>query len=134
MKRVVNLTMAIILAASSAVQAKPSLWSYPRVDQGLFDMGVAYGIKENCDSLDERTLYGLSFALSLRSFARNQGYTNDEVMDFWKSKKERKALRVRVTKYLNDQGLDPDTPNALCAFGKQQMADETQVGKFLRNK
>lgn len=131
MKKTV-LAICVCAFAAPVVAAKPSLWSYPRVDQGLFDMGVAWGIQDNCDSIKERTFYGLSFALSLQSYAQEQGYTSQEVKAFYKSPEEKQKLRERVTKYLEDQGLDPETPNALCAYGEQQIAEETQVGKFLR--
>ncbi|MEO1563374.1 MAG: DUF5333 domain-containing protein [Pseudomonadota bacterium] len=132
MKTFVKACIIAAIATPLVAETKPSLWTYPRVDQGLFDMGVAYGIKENCDSIGERTFYGTTFALSLANYAQNQGYSYDEVRKFWRSKKEREALRVRVTKYLEDQGLDTETPNALCDYGEEQMVKKTQVGKFLR--
>ena len=134
MSKLVKIAAVTLLAIPAMGQAKPSLWSYPRVDQGLFDMGVAFGIKENCDSIAERKFYGTTFAISLANYAQDQGYTYDEVKTFVESKEEKEKLRVRVTKYLTDQGLDPEEPNALCSYGEQQIAEGTQVGKFLRKK
>ena len=132
MKTLVKAICIAALATPVVAQSKPSLWSFPRVDQGLFDMGVAYGIKENCENIGERTFYGATFALSLSSYAQDQGYTSKEIRDFYRSDEEKAKLRVRVTQYLKDRGLDPDEPNALCDFGEQQIASGTQVGKFLR--
>ncbi|MEM9716513.1 MAG: DUF5333 domain-containing protein [Pseudomonadota bacterium] len=132
MTRFVVILCAAMMATSAIAQAKPSLWSFPRVDQGLFDIGVAYGISENCSSLEERKIYGASFALSLSNYAQSQGYSFDEVRNFVRDDEEKAKLRVRVTKFLEDQGLDPSVPNALCDYGKDQIAAETQVGKFLR--
>ena len=126
------LALSVCAIAAPLAAAKPSLWSYPRVDQGLFDLGVAFGIKENCETIEERKFYGISFLLNLSNYAQDQGYTAKEVKAFVKDDEEEEKLRKRVTEYLNDQGLDPATPNALCAYGEQQIAEGTQVGKFLR--
>ncbi|MEO0342285.1 MAG: DUF5333 domain-containing protein [Pseudomonadota bacterium] len=132
MKKFVLTLCIAAFAAPLMAQAKPSLWTYPRVDQGLFDMGVAWGIQDNCERIGERTFYGLTFALSLQSYAQEQGYSSQEVKAFYRSSEEKQKLRERVTNYLEDQGLDTETPNALCNYGDQQIAEGTQVGKFLR--
>ena len=124
--------LSCALSLPSFAGDKTSLWDVPLVDKGLFDMGVAWGIKENCDRIEERKVYGASFALKLAGYARDHGYTTKEVKDFYKDKTEKAKLRARVTKYLQDQGLDPDEPNALCGFGDEHIQNETQVGKLLR--
>ena len=131
MKRAVIGLLAVAMTASP-VFAKPSLWSYERIDNGLFDIGVAWGVKENCTTLKENRLNGVMFSLGLYNFAKAQGYTHDEVKSFLDSDAEKAKLRKRVTIYFNDQGLNPDTPNALCEFGKTEIANGSQVGKLLR--
>lgn len=133
MKTTIMTTLATVIIALP-VSAKPSLWSYPKIDQGLFDVGVAYGIKSNCTSIVEHKIRAATFAWSLVNYARGKGYSTQEVRQFIDSPVEKAALRARVTKYLKGKGLDPQTPNALCSMGKTEIAKGTQVGKLLRPK
>ena len=76
---------------------------------------------------------GISFSFGLYNYAKSKGYSHGEVRDFLDDDAEKAKLRTRVTSYFNDQGLDPDTPNALCAFGQDQITQSTQVGKLIRS-
>ena len=121
----------IFLFSAGAVHAKPSLWSFERVDQGLFDVGVAWGVKENCSYISENKLRGIGFLLRLSNYAMEQGYSRAEVRAFVKDPVEKAKLRKRVTKYFQDQGLDPNVSDALCSFGDAAIKSQTQVGKLL---
>ncbi|MEM7241851.1 MAG: DUF5333 domain-containing protein [Pseudomonadota bacterium] len=131
MKKAVIGLLTIALTSAPAI-AKPSLWSYERIDTGLFDIGVAWGVKENCTTLTENRLNGMVFSLGLYNFAKAQGYTHDEVKSFLDSDAEKDKLRQRVTAYFKKQGLNPDERNALCTFGNNEITAKTQVGKLLR--
>ncbi len=132
MKRAgIGILSALLLAAPAI--AKPSLWTYERIDSGLFQIGVAFGVSENCASIDENRIGGFSYSLGLYNYAKSQGYTHKEVKAFLEDDAEKEKLRARVTQYFLDQGLNPETPNALCDFGNQNIAQETQVGRLLKN-
>ena len=131
MRKIIISTLSLLILGSVAV-AKPSLWSYERIDTGLFQIGIAWGVKENCSVLKEHRLNGITFSLGLYNYAKSQGYSHDEVRDFLDSDAEKEKLRARVTTYFKNQGLNPDTQNALCQYGETQIANGTQVGRLLR--
>ena len=132
MKRA-GIIIATLAMTTSVVAAKPPLWSYERIDNGLFQIGVAWGVKENCATIDENRFNGISYSLGLYNYARGQGYSHKEVKTFLDDDSEKEKLRARVTQWFLDQGLNPDTPNALCSFGNDQITQRTQVGKLLKS-
>ncbi|GLQ34775.1 hypothetical protein GCM10007939_10580 [Amylibacter marinus] len=130
--RIVTIS-ALILALGTASVARPaSLWDVPEVDRGLFQIGVAHGVRKNCNTIEAHKLRGASFAWKLVGHARDAGYSMSETRAFIEDKDEKAVLRARVVKYLQSKGLDTETPNALCQFGEAEIAKKSQVGVLLR--
>lgn len=124
------LLIAAVLATPAF--AKPSLWNYERISQGLFDIGVAHGIRKNCDNISANKFRGATFAWSLVNYAKSQGYTQAEVRAFIDDDAEKAKLRKRVEADMAAKGLDYKTPNGLCDFGRAEINKGSQVGKLLR--
>ena len=131
MRKIIISTLSLLMLGG-VTMAKPSLWSFERIDQGLFQIGIAWGVKENCTAIKEHRLNGITFSLGLYNYAKSQGYSHDEVKSFLDDDEEKAKLRKRVTAYFKDQGLNPDSPNALCQYGETQIAERNQVGRLLR--
>lgn len=125
------ITLGLAVIVSPAV-ARPSLWEVPAVDKGLMNIGIAHGIRKNCDAIYANKLRGISYVWNLIGYAKEAGYSMKETRAFIDDDVEKEKLRVRVVKYLKAKGLDPETPNALCSFGKAEITKKSQVGVLLR--
>lgn len=127
-------TLFVSVLAVSPISAAQSetLWDVPKVNQGLYIIGIAHGIRKNCDQIDANKLRGASFAWSLVGHAKDAGYSMKETRAFIDDDTEKAVLRKRVVAYYKSKGLDPDTPNALCSYGKAEIAKKSQVGVLLR--
>jgi hypothetical protein len=129
--RIAAVTLGLALIASPAL-ARPSLWDVPAVDTGLMNVGIAHGVRKNCDAIDANKLKGISYVWNLVGHAKKAGYTMKETRAFIDDDVEKAKLRKRVTKHLKAKGFNPDTPNALCSFGKAEINKKSQVGVLLR--
>lgn len=121
--------LSVGLAAPSF--AKKSLWSYDKISTGLFDMAVANEIGKRCESIGTRKLRGLSFAQSLFSYAKSEGYTYSEVKAFIEDDKEKAVLKARVVPYLKNEGVDMNKNETFCPLGQREIKKNSQIGKLL---
>lgn len=127
------LTLAAVIVVSPLnAMAKETLWDVPEVNSGLFQIGVAHGIRKNCDQIDANKFRGATYAWSLVGHAQDAGYSMKETRAFIDDKDEKAVLRKRVVAYYESKGLDHETPNGLCEYGKAQIAKKSQVGTLLR--
>lgn len=131
--RLTVLALAGFVAMSPAnAIAKSSLWDVPEIDRGLFNIGVAHGVRENCDAISANKLRGVSYVWTLVGHAQDAGYTMKETRAFIDDDAEKAVLRARVVKYFKSKGLNPEKSNSLCEFGKAEITKQSQIGVLLR--
>ena len=97
-----------------------------------FNIGVAHGVRENCDAISANKLRGVSYVWTLVGHAQDAGYSMKETRAFIDDDTEKAVLRARVVKHFKSKGLDPEKSNALCEFGKAEITQKSQVGTLLR--
>ena len=131
--RITTLTLiGLMVATPIMATAKTSLWDVPAVDKGLMQIGIAHGVRKNCDAITAHKLNGISYVWNLVGHARDAGYSMKETRAFIDDDIEKEVLRKRVVTYLKAKGLNPDKSNALCEFGKAEINKKSQVGVLLR--
>lgn len=127
---------ALALIASSVmaapVQAKTPLRDVAAIDDHLMAVGIADEIRKQCDGINARMIKALSVLQGLKSYARDLGYTNDEIDDYVTSKSEKKRMRAKAEAWLAAQGVDGNDTAQLCRFGKDQIAQGGKIGELLR--
>lgn len=130
MRNLIAVAAISVLVASTAT-AKPALRDVQEIDNGLYVVGLAHEIRENCPTIDARMLRAISFLQDLKREARDLGYTDDEIRKHLKSKEEKKRLRDRAARYMESQGLDQDK-EGYCALGKAEIEQNSEIGALLR--
>ena len=111
---------------------KPTLWDIPQVDNGLFNIGIAHAIRQNCSFIEADSLAGIFYVWKLIGYAKKAGYSLKETRVFIDDDNEKSVLRSRVKKYLKSLGLNSEKLNTLCDFGKVEITNRSQIGKLLR--
>jgi hypothetical protein len=129
--RIAAVTLGLALIVSPAL-ARPSLWDVPAVDKGLMNIGIAHGVRKNCETINANKMKGISYVWNLVGHAKEAGYTMKETRAFIDDDVEKAKLRKRVVKHLKAKGLNPEKSNALCEFGKAEITKKSQVGVLLR--
>ncbi|PIB24323.1 hypothetical protein BFP76_03650 [Amylibacter kogurei] len=132
MRNILTTAAAISVIITGVAVAKPSLWSYDKISQGLFDMAVANEIGKRCSSISTRKIKGLSFAQSLFSYAKTKGYSYSEVKAFIEDDKEKAKLRARVVPYLKSEGVNINSPETFCPLGQREIKKNSQIGVLLK--
>jgi hypothetical protein len=128
-------TVALILGFglfAGASAALPPLKDQTYVSEGLISTAIAYEISDKCDTIEGRFIDGLNFLYSLRDYARQLGYSEEEIEAYMDDKVEKERLiQVAWGRFADMGGVKGDYAT-YCAVGEAEMAAQTQVGKLLR--
>ena len=90
-------TLGLALITTPAL-ARPSLWDVPAVDKGLMNIGIAHGVRKNCDTLKAHKLNGISYVWKLVGHAKEAGYSMKETRAFIDDDIEKEIKAVRSSK------------------------------------
>lgn len=131
MRNMLGLAVIFVLAVTAA-QARPSLRDVPKVENGLFSMAVADEIRNNCTDISARMLKALSELKSLERYARELGYTKDEIKAYIRSDAEKNRMRAKRDAYLHTQGVVKTDPATYCAAGRAEIKNSSQIGALLK--
>lgn len=126
--------LAIVASSiiSAPIQAKVPLREVSAIDDHLMAVGIADEIRKKCDGINARMIKALSVLQGLKSYARDLGYTNDEIDDYVTSNAEKKRMRAKAEAWLAARGVDGNDTGDLCRFGREQIAVGGKIGELLR--
>jgi len=134
MKQIV-LSLGLILFSTAALaQALPPLHENRNVRFSFYSAGLADIVRNNCPELDGRMMRGLRYALALRSYALDLGYTMDDVETLLANKKEEERLRQEIVADLAARGATPGNTEAYCRVGREEIAKDSLAGRLLRDR
>lgn len=131
MRFISSLVLSVALCVGP-VLAKPHLRDVSEIDDTLMAVAIADEIRKSCDGIDARMFRALNTLSSLKRMARARGYSDSEIEAYVTSKSEKRRMRAKAESYLAAQGVDAGATAKLCAFGRAQMAQDTQIGRLLR--
>lgn len=124
------IALAVVMAAGS-LSAQTALKDVAYVRDGIIHVGMAYEISRKCDDIRARTFRGLGFLNSLKTHARNLGYSDAEIDAYINDKAEERRLEQIARQQLADLGVVPGDDRSYCAVGRAQIAANTRVGWLL---
>ncbi len=112
--------------ANAAVRAMPDLYN------PLFTAAVIAYVVRGCDDLrgpsrTQRRAYFLPVYFS----ARRAGFSRAQIEAFVNDSDEQARMRGHVERFLESRGVRPSDSAALCAFGRQEMAAGSAIGRRL---
>jgi hypothetical protein len=125
------LLVALAVLGGTAVRAG-ALAQEDDINRRLVEMSVADEIRKRCDSISARLFAGLGLMMTLRSEARERGYTATEIEDYVTDKEQKRKIRARADAYIRAHGAEPNDGPSLCALGQSEIAKQSQIGALLR--
>lgn len=131
MNRLMTLTLTAALVAGTA-SAKPALRDVAEIDNSLMMVAIADELRKDCGDISARMLRALSYLETLKSKARQMGYSNDEIEEYVTSKAEKTRMRSKAEGYLTSLGVNPADEASFCAYGRKEIEKGTLVGSLLR--
>jgi len=132
--RRIGLKLSVVMCLSTGLPAaaQQSISDIGEVREGLIAVGIAYEISEVCSAIDARVLRGVTYLNQLRGIARDRGFSRDEVEAYIDDRAERDRLEGVVRRRLAAMGAVPGDAASHCAVGRQEIAQGTVIGHFLR--
>lgn len=131
MRKFVGVALVLSIAGGMA-QSKPHLRDVPEIDDALMAVAIADEIRKSCDTINARLIRAYTTLNGLKSLARDKGYSDEEIEDYVTSKSEKRRMRAKAEAYLLNNGVASSDSDALCAFGKDEIRRETEIGRLLR--
>ncbi|MCT4557924.1 MAG: DUF5333 domain-containing protein [Pelagimonas sp.] len=126
------LSFALIVPMIGPAAAKPPLREVSEIDDSLMMIAIADEIRKKCDGISARMIRALSKANGLKSRARALGYSDKEIKDYTGQDSEKARMRAKAEAYLKNQGVEAGNKAQLCAFGKEQIRQKSEIGALLR--
>jgi len=134
MKHVILSLFLLVPGAAAVAQNLPPLHENRTVRYSFYSAGLADIVRNNCPDLVGRTFRGLRYALALRSYALDQGYTMDDVDKLLSNKAEEEKLRREIVADLAARGATPGNTEAYCRIGREEIAKDSLAGRLLRDR
>jgi hypothetical protein len=128
------LALILSIVASTTLAANPPLRELAEVDDGLYHIAVANVVRKRCESIDARMFRALARIRELKQIAQKAGYSETEINAFVDSDTEKARMIARAEKMFAARGVDPDNPDDLCRYGREEIASQSAVGVLLKAK
>ena len=91
-------------------------------------------ISDRCESIEPRTLRGLTYLWQLKSRAAELGYSDADIEAYADSRTEKQRIRTRGEAYVRARGLNPEIDRDLCKLGRRGIKKGSQIGALLKAK
>lgn len=130
-------TLPVVLlvpATWAAAQSLPPLHEDRNVRFSFYSAGLADIIRNNCTEISGRDLRGLRYALALRNYALDTGYTRADIDALLADKRREEELRQEIVSDLASRGATPGNEEAYCRVGREEIAKDSLAGKLLRDR
>lgn len=126
------LSFLVLIALSLPAVARPPLREVAEIDNGLMALAIADEIRKRCDGINARMIKAMGRINGLKSQAKALGYSDAEIDSYVTSNSEKARMRAKAESYLGSKGVQSGDTEALCAFGRAEMARATAIGSLLR--
>ena len=129
-----TLSTLVFVALATPVTALQPLHEDTRVLNGFYVIGFADEIRKRCDTIGPRIFRAIGYLRSLERYARNAGYSSEDIDELQDNKAEKEKLRTRIRADLAKRGATPQTPEGYCTVGREEIAKGSAAGRLLKAK
>lgn len=123
---------AVVLALAPAAGAQVPLRDNEHINTQLLAAAVGDKIRKTCPTISARMFTVLRKARALESYAREQGYSEDEVEAFLDSPKEKARIRGKAAEYMAARGVVEGDAESYCRLGRNEIAKGSLIGSLLK--
>lgn len=129
-----TLSILAFVVFATPVAALQPLHEDARVVNGFYVIGFADEIRKRCESIEPRIFRAYSYLRALERYARDAGYTSEDIDNLRDNKTEKEKLKARINADLAKRGATPDTPEGYCTVGREEIAKGSAAGRLLKVK
>lgn len=116
--------------ATSAL-ANPPLREVKQINDGLLYVGLADEIRKTCDGISGRIFKGIGRLRAIHRLALDMGYSKEEIESFVDNRAEKDRLKALGKAYLKANGASQSDPQSMCALGRKEITQQSEIGTLL---
>ena len=122
------------LSAGVAASNLPPLIEDSHVTGEFVAAAVGDEIRKNCPTISARVFTVLGRINDLSAYARDRGYTDDEIEAFRKDPANKAELNRRRDAYLAENGVVAGDAESYCRLGRREIEARSRIGTLLRTR
>jgi len=130
-----HILIAVLVSSTgpAPAEARLSLAEEPHINEQLIAAAAGDMLRKTCPTLSARFLVVWQKLRDLEKYARDQGFTEEEVDAFLKDKEQRARVKAAATSYLAEAGVIEGDVGSYCMAGRAEIDKGTLVGSLLRS-
>lgn len=101
------------------------------VNDRLIAARIADRIRRECPGYSARMIYAWNQARALKSYAKQQGYSETQIDSFLDSKEDKRRIYAVAEDYLTRKGANAGDAQSFCRVGQQEFATNSYIATFL---
>jgi hypothetical protein len=128
-----RLTLTLLLTAALALPAaaKVPLRDEAHINSQLLAAQIGDILRKTCPNAGARMFVVYGKLRALEAYARDKGYTEDEVRAFLKNKDEKARIKGQANAYLAEAGAVQGDPESYCRVARDEVARGTLTGELI---
>ncbi|QIE44129.1 DUF5333 domain-containing protein [Pseudohalocynthiibacter aestuariivivens] len=134
MRMMTTAILSVTLAGFVATSGHAGLRDERDITAGLLAIAVADKIRRSCDDVSGRLWVARSYLNGLKAIARERGYSEAEIDAHVNSSENKAEMRKMRNAYYKSKGASNLDHPSLCRLAREEVAAQTQAGKFLKVK
>ncbi len=135
MSKIKKIALALVLVGNTAsASALPPIHEDPNILGGFYAIGLADEVRRNCPNISARLFRAYSYLKALENYARDVGYTQEDIDGLTANREEKQRLADRIRADLAARGAMPGAVEGYCVVGREEIASDSAAGRLLRGK
>ena len=134
MRMITTAVLSLSLTAFAATSAHAGLRDEGDITAGLLAIAVADKIRRSCDDVSGRLWVARSYLNGLKKIASDRCYSDAEIDNHVNSSENKAEMRKMRNAYFQSKGASNLDHPSLCRLARDEIAAQTQAGKFLKVK
>ena len=123
----------------SLALATPALALEPLAEEAFINDSLRAGrigdvIRKTCPTIEARMFVVWSKLEELKRYARDKGYSEDEVRAFLKDPGQKARIKAEAAEYLKAAGAVEGDAESYCKVGRDEIAKGSLIGSLLRDR
>jgi len=129
-----GLTLGVLGATAPQLVAKEGLKNEQEVFDRVLIGAVVSETYTHCDRINPRKFKAMLFVLGTVRVAQGLGYSMKDIDTYRFDPVQQDRLRVATLAYFKVHGVNTEDPESYCIFGEAEIANDSQIGNFLKRK
>ncbi|MEM9754693.1 MAG: DUF5333 domain-containing protein [Pseudomonadota bacterium] len=123
-----------LIVTSGAARADnfDALRTDAEIENGVLIVAIGDIMRDNCPGFELRRVPAAAFFWGLVDRARALGYSTDEIRAYVDNDADVERVQARARLWLQQQGADLSVPETICEIARDEISNDTVIGRLIR--